>query len=337
MVQAKAKRKIPIRNVDVEAVVKKLGIEYVKKEEELYAKCPNPGHSDRSPSWHINTGGGLQHGLFYCWSCGWKGNIFKLVMTVKKCSFPAALRFVNDCRAELNIIDYEVKEEDYEINLWSREPGEIGLVWKDKPIKTRPIIRDGGESKAYKYLLDRKIGGRYILQFGMLDWIKKQRIIVPIRRNSKMISWVARSYAGSKTKTLAPQGAPKRWEIFNYDGLDMSIDTISVIEGWADAIRLMQAKRPNPAALCGSKVSEYQAEFISKFKRIEVWKEGDKAGDELAEQVAGWFGRNREIFIYEMPRGKDPGDFSPQALCNFKPKTWDHYRGEKNGQEQILA
>jgi hypothetical protein len=64
----------------VHAIFEKLQIEYVehKNGEELRFRCINPKHSDSSPSADINT----LTGAWLCRSCGFKGNLERLIKVV---------------------------------------------------------------------------------------------------------------------------------------------------------------------------------------------------------------------------------------------------------------
>jgi len=321
-----------LRNVDVEAVLQKLGIQYVVRDNfELYSRCPNPEHKDKDPSWHIHSE--LKHpknGVFHCWSCKWSGNVVNLVMKVKGISFSHAVRFVELCKKEIVYDDQQVTDDDYE-KIFKGEPGEISMEWKGSPIVLEPIVC--GVGKAWEYLQSRFIGQKYIELFGLLDWKEKQRVIVPIRREGRLISWIGRSYVGDKPKTLAPKNAPKRWELFGYDQINLNVNAISVTEGWVDVIRLLQIGRPNPIALCGSKATEYQVEFLSQFKNIELWLDGDKAGEVMAENLVSWLGHGRRISVVDLPEGKDPGSYAPWKLAEFESVDWGSYteRRKANG------
>lgn len=57
----------------VENLLKEKGLEYRHQGQDLVVKCLNPEHEDSSPSLRINR----VDGKFNCFSCGFKGNIFK--------------------------------------------------------------------------------------------------------------------------------------------------------------------------------------------------------------------------------------------------------------------
>jgi len=61
---------------DVKRVVKRLGIDIKKKRgHELYARCPNLSHMDKTPSWSINEITGAHH----CFGCEYGGSLNDLV------------------------------------------------------------------------------------------------------------------------------------------------------------------------------------------------------------------------------------------------------------------
>jgi DNA primase len=317
----KIKRKISLRHIEVNKVLDALGIVYEKRSDELYTKCLHPEHKERKPSWHIRSKvGDEKNGVFNCWSCGWKGNLVTLVCAVKGVGFKVALSMVEEFQKSAAVY-HEATDKDYEKGFQMFEPAELkDYKWNEKRIKTYPI-RTGGE--AFEYLIGRNIGSRYVEECGLLDWPEKGRIIVPIRRRGKLISWVARSYRGENPKTIAPQGAPKKWELLGFDEMCKMKEEVNLCEGWVDRVRLMQIGCVNPCALCGSKMSEHQADAISFAKKVTIWQDGDRAGEVMSRDLSSWLGRGRELFIVRFPKGRDPGSYSPAELTEFKPVPWN--------------
>jgi DNA primase len=315
---------------DIEALLRRLGIKFERRDDDLYALCPNPGHSEKDPSWHIRSvTGDPKNGVFNCWSCKWTGDVFTLVSEIRKVDFARALAFVKTfAKPEASRPAATVSDDDYTRNLRAVEPPEIGFFWPNADGDLEPFdprrIAEG--TPCGNYLASRWIGSQYIERHGFLDWPEKNRVVVPIRRRGRMISWIARSYNGGKPKTFAPKGAPKRWELFGLDYLDRSVPEVNLVEGWVDHIRISQIRTLNALALCGSKMTEPQVEEILFAQRIIVWMDGDKAGEVLAGDVAAWLGRGRTLMIVEMPKGKDPGDYSPKEISSFQAEPWNDYK-----------
>lgn len=263
-------------------------------------------------------------------NCKWSGNVISLVAVVRGISLGAAAKLVQafvGARPE----GLPATEADLLRGMDEYEPPELeGFVWKNERILTRSITP---ASRAGAYLFHRMIGPAYIAQCGLLDWPEFRRIIVPIYLHGRLISWVARTYNDGKPKTLAPHDAPKKWELIGIDEIDPDIPEANLVEGWSDRIRLMQIEKPNPLALCGSRITEYQAEMLLWAKRVIVWMDGDKAGEVLGDDTVSWFGAGREIFVVPFPSGTDPAKFSPLQLLPFQPIPWEEYRRKYHGKK----
>jgi 5S rRNA maturation endonuclease (ribonuclease M5) len=208
--------------------------------------------------------------------------------------------------------------------LYPYEPGGLEYEWRGEEFEPKPIIYG---SSAFSYLVNRGIGRKDIEYFKIQDWAEAGRIIVPIHRKRKLISWIGRTYQGGTPKVWAPVGAPKRWEIF---GLDLVTNwrEANISEGWADAIRLHQSGLANPLALCGSRMSEQQAEEISRFEKIRVWMDGDLAGRGLALDIATWL-PGKEIEVVQCPDNQDPGSLDVGEIQKLQPKSYREWRNLK--------
>jgi len=61
----------------------------VKQSGRNFSACC-PFHSEKTPSFNINE----EDGLYYCFGCGKKGNLFTFVMETRGLSFPESVRFL---------------------------------------------------------------------------------------------------------------------------------------------------------------------------------------------------------------------------------------------------
>lgn len=320
--QNKRNRTKFLRNLDVESLMRSLEIRFSRMGPELYCPCVHPDHKDRKPSWHIHSQIGYEkNSVFFCWSCHWTGNAITLVKVLKGLSTNDSISYLQPFLREK--IQYE-SSVDPMAGLHPYTPSELNYEWRG--IHFQPLlISDSSES--FRYLVNRGIGRRDIEYFGIRDWVETNRIVVPITRKRQLISWIARTYRNENPKVWAPVGAPKRWEIFGLDFVS-DWDEANISEGWADAIRLHQAGLKNPLALCGSRMSEQQAEEISRFGTIRIWTDGDLAGRGMAQDIATWLpGKNIEVV--ECPEGQDPGSLEIEDVLALKPKTYREWRRGK--------
>lgn len=59
--------------MNVEEILNKHEIPFTPKGQDYVVQCLNPEHEDNNPSMHIDQ----QEGTFHCFSCGFKGSVFK--------------------------------------------------------------------------------------------------------------------------------------------------------------------------------------------------------------------------------------------------------------------
>lgn len=300
------------RAIDVEAVLKDLGIVYRLENRgdhaELVAKCPN--HNDgKNPNWSIRHQlGSNLNGMHHCWSCSWSGSIILLVQRVAGLTRDGAVEYL--ARFQRTVQDGE-RREDLGRLFETYEPAEVeapgGLAQ----------IRVG--SPCLRYLASRGFGMVEVVRYGMMDWPKEGRLFVPIRRYGRMVSWLARSYVGASPKVLTPKGnrGGARWAMFGFDQVDRMVRQVSLVEGWASAIRVAQAGFPNPLAACGSQLTDRKvSDLVAMADEFIVWKEGDTGGEGFSRNVVDWLAKSGIIHVdvVEMPAGKDPADFTESEL-----------------------
>ena len=166
----------------------------------------------------------------------------------------------------------------------------------------------------------RGINRKEIDEFGLKDWRWRKRVFVPVYlKDDLMVTWLARSYVkGTVPKILYPSDdRGTKWGIFGYEKLDFGNKKIHLTEGWISAIRVKQACFENVLALCGSRITEEQAELLSRFDEFVVWQEGDQAGKKFIMNVKEWLGYSRKVVVVSLPLKKDPADFQPDKLRIF--------------------
>jgi len=76
--------------VTVETLLQQIGIRYRLAGDEAVAKCPY--HNDGHPSWSVN----INSGIFYCFACGAKGNLAKLIHDFLSISYEEAAIKANE-------------------------------------------------------------------------------------------------------------------------------------------------------------------------------------------------------------------------------------------------
>jgi len=290
------------KRVDVVDLLKRLEIEITERGDDfVVALCPNKLHDDQTPSWKM-ADGGEKNGLHYCFPCGFGGDAVKLIQYVKDFSINEALDFAKaSCGRTSN---FSIGDADGD--MFGGEQSEI--------IEPKGLRKIRTDSNCGIYLKERSFGKQEIKRFGLLDWKWQRRVWIPITKNGKLLSWIARSYTGQKPKVMTPTDDRNHsWAMFGFDLLDFTEKEISLSEGWASAIRVYQAGFVNSIATCGSNLTEEQIFDLLSFEKIVVWQEGDLAGRIFSKKARQWFA-GKQIEIVELPEKTDPENFTTNQL-----------------------
>lgn len=101
--------------------------------------CPLPDHAERHPSFYVHP-----RGVWYCFGCQRGGDVFRLVILAKSCSFPIALRFVADFIGNNEISLRAAKPPEVRA---AKRPGIIARLVRAREERVTPIpIVDTDES-----------------------------------------------------------------------------------------------------------------------------------------------------------------------------------------------
>lgn len=285
-----------------ESVLQRLNIAYKPNKNGFVAKCPNPAHNDRNPSWSIRS-----DGLHSCWSCGFKGDIYTLVRTVLECTFVEAKAFAGD--------------------------PEQAAIEPVLPIEVRVSYRSGidipdgvefpeGEwpYSVQSYLDQRGITREQVAKWG-IGYAKSGelsgRIFIPYcDRFGDLQSYTARSFTGQTPKYKKPgptEGAVKA-ALFGEQHWPVLKKWVIVTEGELNALAAERAMPVAVAALSGSRMSPAHAVKLIQFENIICLTDSDPAGDKAALQLLAAVGRHANIARLRLPDNVDANDMPRNEL-----------------------
>jgi DNA primase len=251
--------------------------------------CLNPEHEDSNPSMRVDK----VTGVFHCFSCGFKGNIF------------------TKFGADPNFIDIKV----------AKLQDKIRDMLSDKslmlPADAVPFNRDYRGLCAETYLDVGAFTSNQEDEF-------KDRIIFPItdiRDNIKVfIGRALHSDVESKylfyPKHVTPPLFPAHPEIYK--------SSLIVVEGIFDALNMMDKGCYNVISAFGThtllktykqKLSHYQILGVNKFY---IMFDGDDAGRSAGEKLERVLNDNRfNAETIELPDGMDPGDLTEHDVATL--------------------
>lgn len=304
--------------VDVEKVLLSLDVSLTaQRGDEVQGLCPmhkaRTGTDDHNPSWWINT----VTGVHFCFSCGYKGNIYTLVADLKGMDYFDAKDYVEkDSEIAVDVLLKRIRELPQYIPI---QDDEIGMsearlaVYTDAPdieLKKRFVTRTS------------------VNDYGVL-WDKENEAwILPIRDadSFNLLGWQEKGARGRFFRNQ-PVGVKKSKTLFGINAVKEN-EMWVVVESPLDAVRL-GALGYNGVATFGAIMSEEQAKIMRRASVICAAFDNDEAGKKACEQMLGYakrYGIELKFFDYTGIDVKDIGDMLPNEVTrgieNAKDRVW---------------
>jgi DNA primase len=91
-------------------------------------------------------------------------------------------------------------------------------------------------------------------------------------------------------------------------------DVVIIVEGFFDCLKVWQSGSLNVVALMGSTLSEHQEKLLRPFKSIILFLDGDEAGREAAQAIAGRLVHSHFVNVISLPEGKQPDRLSSEEI-----------------------
>jgi DNA primase len=276
----------------VKEILDKHNIPFTPKGQDFIVSCLNPEHEDNNPSMHIDQ----QEGTFHCFSCGFKGNVFK---------------FFN---VDRNWQDVRVQKLKNKIA--SIKAASIGLSIPDGAVPYTRHFRDIDKATLAKYNAfthDKHFEGRIV--FPLPDITGKIRAFIGRYINSN----------AHPKYLIRPSGA----ELPLFPSVVKPIDgSVILVEGVFDALNLIDKGLHNAVAILGA--TNIKQDLIEGLKLQGVHtlytmfdpdEAGRKAEAEIQRLFADKFIVNEDTKL-ELPTGIDPGDLSATDVEAIKKNLY---------------
>jgi DNA primase len=178
-----------------------------------------------------------------------------------------------------------------------------------------------GVDHAHPYLQRRGIDHATAAEFGMGFYggpgLMNGRIVIPIRNPSgEIVAYAGRALDSRSPKYKLPAGFRKAWELFNIQrAAATSSQTVIVVEGYFDCVRVHQAGFPCVVALMGSSLSASQERvLVERFERVFLMLDGDAAGRAASRVIGTRLSETCCVALVNVPEGKQPDQLSPTII-----------------------
>lgn len=272
----------------VEDVLKNRGIPFIVKGRDLLIHCLNPEHDDSHPSMRIDQ----VTGIFNCFACGHKGNLF---------------RYFGEEPNELQVARDSLRSKIEEKMLES-----IGLQFPSDMIPYRGDWRNI-KPETYAHF--------EAFESTQPDFIS--RVVFPVRNiMGNIVAFQGRHTSGGVPKYLF---SPKHVKVPLFPTVEPYQGSVILVEGMFDMLNLFDKGVPNSVACFGVSTVTQEKIRLLKIRNTEevvIFFDGDKAGQEGALKVKKLVEecglRVRNICLDE----HDPGDLSQSQVNELMRKLY---------------
>lgn len=309
----------------------------------IYVHCPFCGADD--PSEHLGLSLNKYRPYWGCWrNPGHRGRRpYRVIMALLSCPYAEAEQIVRAAdsgaadRWEAVVAALEAEtpavgaEPEPLTPSGLRMPREFYPLWSGRESAV-PFLKYLQDERSFSYPAD--VAYVFGLRYATTRKFR-QRIIIPIRVDGRLVSWTARDITRtSKIRYLTLPDDPETARAFGYPPAVMNLKQtvynidaaqeggriLVVCEGPLDVIRVQYHAQPDVAAIgVFGMPTEEQIVVISKlarrFDEVRVALDSDAIGQALTlgEQLVGLC--RRPVSLTRLPKGvKDPGELSSKQV-----------------------
>ncbi len=170
---------------------------------------------------------------------------------------------------------------------------------------------------SHAYLRQRGITKETAREFGVGFFPGRgsmmSRVVIPIHNErGELVAYAGRAIDGSEPKYKLPAGFAKSAVLFNLHRVQS--ESVIVVEGFFDCMKVSQAGMQNVVALMGSSLSDRQQNLLSRFARIILLLDGDEAGRGAASEIAARLVRSHFVRVLDLDDGLQPDRLSSEEL-----------------------
>lgn len=146
-------------------------------------------------------------------------------------------------------------------------------------------------------------------------WVcqKTGDVTIPIFQEGYLKGVYARARDEKRTKYYSVKAFKRTSLIFNIDDIPQDCDEVILVEGPLNTIRLWSLGYENVISLFWASPYLEQLEKLKRFRKIKVWFDGDKAGDEGRKVLSNKLPTIQLSFI-RTPEKKDAYDYNKQEI-----------------------
>jgi len=296
--------------VSLEAVLRLYQVPGLRKRRhQLVGRCPIH-RGQRDDSFRAS----LSKNAFHCFACQASGNVLSFVAAMEQCSIrQAALRLQQW---------FAIGASEEAATRPARRSVQKGQLVREKEGRNPPLpFALTGVDPSHPYLVERGIDAATAVEFGVGFYagpgLLRGRIVIPIANTrGRTVAYAGRALDARLPKYKLPAGFRKAGELFNlHRAAATGSQTVIVVEGYFDCLRVHRAGLPWVVALMGSSLSaEQENALLEAFDRVVLLLDGDAAGRAASRVIAARLSRRCWVAEVQVPDGAQPDQLSLAAI-----------------------
>ncbi|HXX17155.1 MAG TPA: DNA primase [Candidatus Eremiobacteraceae bacterium] len=275
---------------------------------QLQSRCPIHG-GERRDSFRAS----LSQNAFQCFVCQAHGNVLDFVAAMEKCTVR---------EAALRIQQWFDLGRNQPSGLQSGETAMESKLVRKKEGSNSPLrFTLSGLDHAHPYLAQRGVDRVTATEFGIGFYgspgLMTGRVVIPIHNGlGQVVAYAGRAVDGESPKYKLPTGFHKSLELYNlHRALATGSNTVIVVEGYFDCMRVHQAGLPWVVALMGSSLSPEQEQIlVGRFARMILVLDGDEPGRRASRTIRERLLRKCDVLRVHLNDGVQPDQLSPNKI-----------------------
>lgn len=293
--------------VPIEAVLEHYGWKcFRRRGDGVQGRCPLHGGQGEN-AFHAD----LRHNGFHCFSCQAGGSVLDLVAQLEGCSVRHAALLLQEWFAvERPLCPAWGRRTPAQQRIKEKRKAPVPLWFSLQPIDHRHgyLRRRGIHTNTAAHF-----GAGYYAGPGLLHG----RVVIPIHNErGQLLAYAGRSIGEVGPKYKLPGGFAKSQVLFNlHRAWAQGQDTVVVVEGFLDCMKVHQAGLPGVVALMGCCLSAEQEKLLLERFRKTVWMlDGDGAGQQATRSIAARLGNRSRISVVNLTVDQQPDRMSSEEI-----------------------
>jgi DNA primase len=300
------------RGVKLEFVLRHYHVKLRRSGKDQYRGCCPIHRGDGRDAFHVN----LARNIFHCFACGAGGTVLDFVAAMERCSlFEAAQKLQAMTCSSVPTIS---------------TPNEKKLVTERRRVSSPLNFELTGIDCRHPYLAERGITEQTAREFGVGFYsgpgLMHRRLVIPIHNaEGQLLAYCGRSVDQTQPRYRVPSGFAKSEILFNlHRAVAGSENSVVVVEGFFDCMKVHQAGIRSVVALMGSVLYEPQRQvLLERFNRVILLLDGDPTGRKASTVIAQRLRPDCDVRIISLPDGVQPDQLSAEGIGNILPPFAD--------------